>query len=481
MRALRAIPAACLACAAIGFAHAALWAVLTPPFHVPDEPNHVGYVQYVAEKGRAPNQSDGQGYSDEQAQTIILLPFDIELRPTWDRQTRDILFHKLDEKGLTRSASGQAGSSTNYPPLYYAAEAIPYRLAYHANFLDRLFYMRLLSALMAGLTVGFVFLFLRELLPSTPWAWTVGALAVAFQPVFAFMGGGVNNDNLLYTAAAALTWLVARAFRRGLTPGLGVAIGLAAAAGVMSKQSMFGILPGAALGLLLVTWRMPAERRRGAVLGLVAAGLILIVPSVVWYEVSEKVYHRYGATTTGGLTTSTVNSYVTLRGQFTYLWQTVLPLLPGMDHQRSHQIWWNVFTKGFIGRFGWFEFSFQPWVYWLGGAILGGLAALALAALERARAVVRARWAELLTYATMALGMFVLVEVAAYRFQAVNGQAFEQTRYLFPLLAFYGAMVALAVRGVGRRWGPTLGAVLVVLMMGHSLFAMFLNIARWYA
>ena len=38
----------------------------------------------------------------------------------------------------------------NYPPLYYALEAIPYRAGYGLDFLDRLFLMRLLSALLAG-------------------------------------------------------------------------------------------------------------------------------------------------------------------------------------------------------------------------------------------------------------------------------------------------------------------------------------------
>ena len=105
--------------------------------------------------------------------------------------------------------------------------------------------MRLLSALIAGLTVAFTFLFLRELLPDSPWAWTVGALAVAFQPLFGFIGGGVTPDNLLFAASAALIWLLARAFRVGLTPRLGAAIGLAALAGVLTKQAMFGLLPGA--------------------------------------------------------------------------------------------------------------------------------------------------------------------------------------------------------------------------------------------
>ena len=47
------------------------------------------------------------------------------------------------------------------------------------------------------------FLFLREVL-AEPWTWTVGALAVAFQPLFGFISSGVHPDALLFTASAAL-------------------------------------------------------------------------------------------------------------------------------------------------------------------------------------------------------------------------------------------------------------------------------------
>ena len=38
----------------------------------------------------------------------------------------------------------------------------------------------------------------------------------------------------------------------------------------------------------------------------------------------------------------------------------------------------------------------------------------------------------------------------------------------FPLLLPLGALVALAVRGAGRRWMPVAGAALVVLLLGHG-------------
>ena len=51
--------------------------------------------------------------------------------------------------------------------------------------------MRLVAALLAALTTLFVFLFLREVFAER-WTWTVGALAVAFQPLFGFISGAVH-------------------------------------------------------------------------------------------------------------------------------------------------------------------------------------------------------------------------------------------------------------------------------------------------
>ena len=40
---------------------------------------------------------------------------------------------------------------------------------------------------------------------------------------------------------------------------------------------------------------------------------------------------------------------------------------------------------------------------------------------------------------------------------AWGAAGYEQPRYLFPLLALYGALIALAARGAGRRYGPAGG------------------------
>ena len=105
---------------------------------------------------------------------------------------------------------------------------------------------------MGALTVLLVFLFLRELLPARAWAWSTGALLAAFQPMFGFMSGGVNNDNLLYLAATACCGPGASVPAVVWTPGaalIGAFLGLGL---VTAKLTLLGFVPAVALALVLL-------------------------------------------------------------------------------------------------------------------------------------------------------------------------------------------------------------------------------------
>ncbi|MDQ3680168.1 MAG: DUF2142 domain-containing protein [Actinomycetota bacterium] len=488
-RFLRWMPKAGWACACIAVVNAAFWASVIPPFQTPDEPFHVGYAQYLAETGRMPDLSvitkptSLYRPSEEYSTVLSAMPFSVEGKPSWSSRRDSELRLRLGDP-LSRREETAAGGAVRYSPLYYGLEAVPARVGARLNALDRLYVMRLASALLAGITVGFVFLFLRELLRTTPWAWTLGALTVAFQPVFGFMSGGVNNDSLLYAAGAALMYLLARAFRLGLDVRLGVAVGAASAVGFLAKPTMLAVLPGAALGLLMIILRTEPDRRSRALWGAVAAGSAFALPSLGWFVLESTVLNRPLSATTGALSSASLNAQPTIRGQLSYLWQYFLPRLPVMkDIFKRYPEYpvWEVYIQGFIGRFGYFQYGFPLWANQLGLAILLGVAAAAAVALRRARHIVRGRLAELGCYAAMALGLVLLSGVGGYRMRLALGFNFEQPRYLFPVLALYGAVVALAARAGGRRWAPSVGAFLLVLAMGHSLFAMLLTIGRYYA
>jgi len=291
----------------------------------------------------------------------------------------------------------------------------------------------------------------------------------------------VNNDNLLFAVCALLLALLARAFRSGLTPRLGVAVGLTLTAGILTKPPMYGVVPGAALGLLLLAWRGRRLGNREPIRGAALAGIVFLAVTATWYLVDAVVFGRVPGDATEGLNSG--SRPTSLFSQLSYLWQFYLPKLPFMGEKfpgYPRYPVWDVLIQGFIGRFGYFQYGFPMWAYRLGFGLLLALTALAVLTVART-GTVRRRWREMCCYLAMGAGLVLLMGFVGYRYKLATGANFEQVRYFFPLLGLYGAVAVLAARGAGARWGRPLGAFLVVLAMGHSLLSMMVTVARYYA
>jgi 4-amino-4-deoxy-L-arabinose transferase-like glycosyltransferase len=241
---------------------------------------------------------------------------------------------------LARNPSpvGEGGYTvaSNQPPLYYALETIPYWLSPSHEILTRLTLMRLLSALIAACTVLAVFMFLRELLPRSRWTWTVGALAVAFQPTFNFVAAGVQPDNLLFLTSTLTFLMLLRAYRRGLTMRRAVLIGAIVAAGCLTKVTYIALLPGVVAALLLLTWRALPDGRARALRTLAATVAVAVAPVALYALLNAVVWHR-GGPTAGGVAGATVSALpsgrvVTLHESLDYTWELYLPRLWFMHH-----------------------------------------------------------------------------------------------------------------------------------------------------
>ena len=480
--------ATALACAAVAFAAAAGWALTTPIFQVPDEPQHIAYAQRLAESGKVPTPVPGPVFSDEEGVVFGDVQFNHVTgnadagRPPWTA-TRDRQLDAALAEKPSRFTEGGLTNTTNNPPLYYLAELGPYYAATAAGgtFLDRALAMRLGSALLVALAVFFAFRFVRELLPGTPWAWPVGALAFAVQPLLGFIGGGVNNDAGMYAAAAAVFWLVARALRHGLDVRGAVGIGVAFGLGLITKATVVGLAPGLLLCAVLLLLRA-APGRRLVTLGRVGiAAAVAAIPVVAYLIVNSTVWDR-GLWQGGGTVATTGAGRPAQLAEFvSYLWQFYLPRLPFMTDLQAGIPLYNVWFKGLIGRFGWLDTTFSEPVYTGAVVVFLGILGLAAAGLWRARSALALgrRGAELVVYAGMVGGFLLVVAWAGYRGRLDTGQIFEQTRYLLPLGALYAAVIALAARGAGR-FGRAAGAALVTLACAHALFSVGLVVSRFY-
>lgn len=497
---MKRMPRLAWVCALVALANGLAWSLITPPFEVPDENAHYAYVQQVAERGTLPRQIALEGHlSPREDTTLWMIGFFWIIGKPEDpapfSELQGQLLERLEAKHLSAKGTGDALTATNNPPLYYALQAIPYKVTPGGTVLSRLAVMRLLSALMGAVTVLLVFLFLRELLPGRPWAWSTGALLAAFQPLFGFMSGGVNNDNLLYLAATGVLWSLARAFRRGLNERGGLLIGAFLGLGLVAKLTLLGFVPAVALALVLLVrraWRSDVESaggsggladppRKRALRGAAVAGAVGTAPMVVYIALNHLVWKRGVIPGGVGSVHSTVEGRAfDFREELSHIWQLFLPSV-GMHRQFAGLPLWQTWFKGLIGRFGWLDYGFPAWVYWAALAIAAVVVVLATIELVRRRKTLVRRLDELAVYALALVGLCAEIGVQSYRAFIQNGERFEQPRYLLPAIGLYAAIGVLAVRGGGRRWGPVLAAGLVTLAIGHDLYAQAVTIARYYA
>jgi hypothetical protein len=483
-------PRAAWACALVMLANGLAWSLITPPFEVPDENAHYGYVAQVAERKTMPRivQPEAMLSPLEDYTLGSLLFYEIvgqRANPSPMSELQQRTVEDFERSHLSRVGSGDALSATNNPPLYYALEAIPYKLGSSGSVLDRLALMRVLSVLMGAVTVLLVYMFLVELLPGRRWAWSAGTLVVAFQPMFGFMTGGVNNDNLLYLTATGVLWGLARTFRRGLTPANGALIGGFLGAGIVTKLTMLGFVPAAALGVLIALRRAWSGARAPAVRGACWALALGTAPFALDVLLNYLAWNR-GAIPGGVGSVSTTQGVPALafgfRDELAHIWQLFLPSI-GMRDQFTYVPLWKTWFKGFVGRFGWLDYKFSYHFYLEALAVSLGVLSLAFAELVRKRSAFIRRIAEFSVYVLAVLGLCVEIGVQSYRLMVQSGGSaqFEQARYLLPLLALYGAIAALAVRFGGRRWGPLIGAALVLLAIGHDISAQVITISRYYS
>lgn len=484
----RRLPRAAWICAVVAFLNAAGWSLVTPPFQAPDEPSHFAYVQTLAETGSLPTSPSENFSPAEQIALRDLKQGEVRYSP----QNRTIssavqqrqLQHDL-ALPLSRVGPG-AGVAASEPPLYYALETLPYLDGSRGTILDRLAFMRLCSALTAGLTALFVFLFLREALPAARWAWTVGGLGVAFAPLLGLMSGAVNPDALLCAISATLFYCLARGFRRGLTPRLAFLTGLVIAAGLLTKLNFLGLLPGAALGLLLLAARAGAVSRRAAYRSLALASAAALAPVGIYVLVNvltgrsaDGIVSSNVVSPTAGVVSSAARG--SIAQEMSYIWQFFLPRLPGMhDYFPGLPTTRKFWIDGLVGLYGWVDTVFPAWVYNIALIPLGLLGGLLARALLAGRHALRRRAGELATYAAMACGLAILIGQRDYLEYPTNIGNYAQPRYLLPLIALYGAALALAARGAGRRWGPVVGTSIVVLLIAHDIFSQLLEISRYY-
>jgi hypothetical protein len=406
--------------AILAFLHGLVYLALTPPWQAPDEPQHFQYVRFLLDERRLPNFQDetiDTPLTEEVRQSMIQFDF-----WTW----RD---HSTVPPTLTyRVASA-------HPPLYYilaAATLVPFP---SLNVTAQLYIVRIFSLILTALTVWVAYRATHSLLPDSPALAASVPLFIALLPMHAFLGSSVNNDALAELTATVVIWLLIEISRRGLTwrRGAWLAVGLAAA--LLTKRTIFFLVPLAAIALLIVL--SPRARRW---LALASALAILALLAIAF---------RYPASYLGRLLRTTGH----------------LLLLPTQPGPADLALWGALLFTTFWGNFGWATVQLDA--AWYGLLLIvtaiSGAGWVKLAWNWRRCLPALAPWQRW----AGAMCALVIVAVSAQMVALVMaGGIHQQARYLFPAIV---PIALFLVLGWGT-WVPArrqsralvLGAALLV-------------------
>jgi hypothetical protein len=508
----------CLALASAGrrrlagwlFAIAALnfacWALITPSFQAPDEVDHFAYTQSLVERGEAPSRNPGSPLARwSSAESLALEDMSFftdhqvgDTKPPWV-PLQEHRYHAQVAALRPRSDDGGGNeTAATHGPIYYAALAPAYAIAGSSPF-SQLTLMRLTSALIGALTVLFTFLLARELAPGRPWLAVLAALLVAYQPMYGFISGVVNNDVGVNAGAAALELLMIRALRRGVTLPWGLLTGGLLLALPLVKGTAYSLYPVAGVAFLAALWRHHRRcRHEGGAAGRrpasrasrsqsTAAGWVgVALGAAVVYELSAHYANAFEPS--GGGTVAAANASVANEalahplGYLGYLWEVFLPRLSFMAPHFEGLGWpaYTIFVKRGWGAFGWYDVFFPKWVF---VAILLAMLLVPLLGVLAARVEWQFVRRNLLEAAILLLTPIAVVAGFEAAFYTTGSRPLlaEFGRYAFPAIGPLAVLVVAALHALGRRRALIAGSGLLVGMLALSFAAQLLTLSAFYA
>ncbi len=472
--------------AAVNFA---CWALITPPFQAPDEIDHFAYTQSLVQRGEGPARSAASPLPRwSNAEDLVLQ----DMSFFTDHQVGDTTmpWAPAEERNYVKQVSelhppaGNGGgyeTASPHGPIYYAALAPAYVLA-GSSPLAQLTLMRLTSALIGALAVLFAFLLVRELAPGRAWLAVLAALLVAYEPMYGFISGAVNNDVGVNAGAAALLYLLFRMARRGVTWRWGLLTGALAIALPIVKATALSLYPIAGLAFLIAVWRH--HRRRADVLGWVGLALGALIVQELQVHLSG-VFHPVSSAATAG--TAGATAVVGLArehplGFLAYLWELFLPRLPFMA---PHFVGlgnpaFTIFVKRGWGAFGWYDVFFPHWLYVVIAVAMVLVPLLGLVAIYREWSYVRRN---VLDFALLVLTPLAVMAGFEAAFYTLGTRPFlpEFGRYEFPAIICLAALVVASLHAFGRRWALQVGIGLAVATIALGFAAQLVTLTTFYA
>lgn len=295
-----------------------LFVFLVPPFTNKDEAAHFLYVQYLVEEKKLPVY-EGKfstplelSFSEEYYQARLAVNKAVlektqninlaeklkkyqqirsELSGLGRRPLTSDKRNKFTELAYRLPANNQyKNAAVLYPPLYYLLEALPYKIFYHSDVLTRLYAMRVFSTIFFLLTLILIYLAAKHLTKNL--LFSLSAIIISgLQPIFSYVGSGVNNDVLLVLFCTLIFYLCLKLFdyinwRRTII--LGLVLGL----GLLTKQQFLVFLPLAFIPFLYHFIKNKTLRKKITQYLLIAL-LITVIIAGWWFLRNYQLYHNF--------------------------------------------------------------------------------------------------------------------------------------------------------------------------------------------
>jgi hypothetical protein len=434
------------------------YSVVTPLFEASDELWHYPMVKYIAGHWSLPVQNPKatdveQPWRQEGSQPPLYYALGAAL--TFWIDTDDMPQVRWLNPHVDNGIITQDGNINLV--IHADHEAFPWRgtaLAVHL--------IRFVSVLMGAGTVFFTYLIARQVLPGREEIALGAAMVNAFLPMFLFISGAVNNDNLTWLLCSICLWQILRLAKTTQLTNIPTFqpsdrraflwLGLTLSAGALTKESVLGLLPLTAIAISHGAWRRRSWRYffEG---GIITAGLVAIIAGW-WYWRNMRLYGDW-------LGLDMFYQILGTRGNPASL----------------RQLWGErySFAKASWGLFGGLNVPMDDWIYdllnWIAVASVAGLI---LAAVRKARYAMRdVKYVILLLWP---LAVLISWSQWARVTWSSQGRLVFSALSVFCVLMFYGLSQFVPRRFVG--WlGVAWGGFLLVIAVAVP----FVYIAPAYA
>jgi 4-amino-4-deoxy-L-arabinose transferase-like glycosyltransferase len=258
---------------------------MTPLFEASDELWHYPMVKYIADNGfTLPVQNPENPGAMRQEGSQPPLYYMIGAALTFWIDTTDMdqvrLLNPHPDLGVIKP-DGNVNIAMHDP----TREAFPWKGAALAVHIVRFF-----SVILGAITVVMAYQLARELFPEREGVALGAAALTAFNPMFLFISGAINNDNLSTALASILLVQIVRLLKQTTAPTLRqlIGIGVVAGCGMLAKFNIGFMLPFVALALGILSLRL-RDWRPLLIGGIITGGLTVLI-GAWWYLRNWSIY-----------------------------------------------------------------------------------------------------------------------------------------------------------------------------------------------